>query len=102
MRITKNAILKAIIFIFLIQFSFIVKAQNVKDEVFEKEKLKFYKENTDTSKSLLLIRRGNRNSIVFSFFEEFNDTVVLFVNNKKQEQWLIYTKDNPTLAQVAD
>lgn len=95
MRIETNKIYQALIFISLIQWSFISEAQNIKDKVFEKEELKFYKENTDTLKALMLIKRENYNSIVFSFFEEFNDTVVLFVNNKKQGQWFINTKDNP-------
>ena len=84
-----------IFFISLMHSSFLLQAQSTKEKDFDKEELKFYKENTDTSKAFMLIKRQNNNSILFSFFEEFNDTVVLFVNKKKQGQWFINAKDNP-------
>lgn len=95
MKIVSNNIAQLIFFISLMQLSFISPAQSTIEKDFEKDVLKFYRESTDTSKALMLIKRQSHNSIVFSFFEEFNDTVVLFVNNKKQGQWFIDAKDNP-------
>jgi hypothetical protein len=95
MKIVSFNIAQLIFFISLMQLSFISPAQSTMEKDFQKEKLKFYRENTDTSKAFMLIKRQNNDSIVFSFFEEFNDTVVLFVNKKKQVQLVIDAKDNP-------
>lgn len=95
MRIQRIKIYQAVIFTILAQGSLNAKAQNPIDREFEREEVRIYMEKTDTSKISSLIKRSNCNAIVFSFFEQFNDTVVLFINNKKHGQWYIDAKNNP-------
>lgn len=71
-----------------------LKAQELFD--FEKENLKFYEQKTDILNKSLLVKRENCNTVYFSFFEEFDDTLVLVINNKVIKQWPIYNKNNST------
>ncbi len=75
--------------------SYIVEGQNLLYEGFEKEKLVFFKEKSSAEKEKYRIERNDRGLVVFSFFEEFNDTLVLFLNGEKQGQWVIHKMNNP-------
>jgi hypothetical protein len=89
-------IYRGVLLLFFIHCNFASTAQANKVKFFVQEELRFFKEQTDTSKTSQLIKTQDCNSIVFSFFEEFNDTLALFINNKKRGEWLIQTKDNPS------
>lgn len=43
----------------------------------------------------MLIKRNNRRSITFVFFEEFNDTLVVCLNNKEIGKWILQEQNNP-------
>jgi hypothetical protein len=65
------------------------------DGRFEKEQLKLFKEADSMGSAAMLIKRNNRRSITFVFFEEFNDTLVVCLNNKEIGKWILQEQNNP-------
>jgi hypothetical protein len=48
--------------------------------------------NIDSAK---IIRRHNNDLVTLSFFEEFNDTLIVYLNNKEKGRFFVHTKNNP-------
>jgi hypothetical protein len=62
---------------------------------YDSEPIKYFKEDSVKNESLK-IKNVPKGVIMFYFFEEFNDTLCLYINNKKRGEWMISSANNPT------
>jgi hypothetical protein len=86
--------LLSLIFLSILIYSCVTQehALNLSDSSKEPFKTEEEKIVTDSTR---MIKRNNKDIVSISFFERFNDTVVLYLNNKKLSQWFIDEKNNP-------
>lgn len=49
---------------------------------FQSENIKYSKEKIGFKKRSLLLKRSNSKQVLLSFWNEFNDTLVIYINNK--------------------
>lgn len=54
-----------------------------------------YKDESKNVDSARMIKRSNDNAVRVSFYEEFEDSVVLYINKKQIWSGSIYMKNNP-------
>lgn len=71
-------------------------AQDINKRYFKQETIKFYKETNDTSGLKVPIFQRDSKYIHFSFYEEFNDSLVLYLNKAKVGEWYIHKDLNPS------
>ena len=73
----------------------IMKSQSLDFGLLTQEKVVygFESENSDTS---LLIKRTDTNLVILSFYEVFEDSVIIYVNKKERFKNFLSTKNNPS------
>ena len=88
----RNLLLPVIILFFLLG-CFPAKQSRIDLSGLTRESTKIYSEKIDDSTRL--IKRENNNLVKISFFEQFNDTVILYENGIEKGRWFIHAKNNP-------
>ena len=67
---------------------------------FTKEIVEIDEERPDSHDSSQTINKTNNNTVVLSFFEIFNDTLVLYINKLKIKQWPMYSDSNKSTGYI--
>jgi len=73
----------------------LVNSQSLNVDSLKKEQVK-YEYETGSCDSSVLIKRTDSNLIILSFFEVFDDTVVMYVNGKEVMKQNIIKSNNPS------